>query len=124
MAITFVVDHQRRRVSTRAEGALTFADIAAHADAQLQARPPSYAELFDATGATLAITVAGVRSLVLRAGRVRPGGPLGPTAIVATVPVVFGLARMYSLLCDGVGVRVGVFHSVAEAEAWLDAPTI
>src|SRR5713226_5735817 len=47
--------------------------------------------------------------------------PIGKTAIVATEPVVFGLARMYAILCEQMGPPVEVFRTVAEAEQWLDS---
>ncbi len=124
MPITFSVDHERRRVSTRAEGLLTFADIAAHVDAELQQRDPAFDELFDATGAVAEVTAAEVGSLTLRAAEVLRKRPVGATAIVATQPVVFGLARMYATLCEALGVRVGVFRTVPDADAWLNAQAV
>jgi hypothetical protein len=121
MPITFVVDYERRRVSTRAEGVITFAEIAEHADSQSQGRDPTYDELFDATGALVDLTVAQVRELVYFVSQANRKLPLGATAIVATQPVVFGLARMYSMLCESVGARVGVFRTVGEAEKWLES---
>jgi hypothetical protein len=121
MGITYVVDHARRRVLTRAEGLLTLVDIAAHADAETRERSPSYQELFDATGATTDLTAEQVQAMVLRAYQAFQKEPIGEIAIVATEPVVFGLARMYAILCEQVGVTVEVFRTVAEAEQWLDS---
>jgi hypothetical protein len=122
MPITFVVDYERRRVSTRAEGIISFAEIAEHADAESLSRDPAYDELFDATDALVELTAADVRELVLLTNEAILKHPVGATAIVATQPVVFGLARMYATLCESVGVRVGVFRTVGEAEKWLDSP--
>jgi hypothetical protein len=121
MPISFVVDYERRRVSTRAEGVITFAEIARHADSQSLGRDPTYDELFDATGALVDLTATEVRELVCLVNQASRTKPLGATAIVATQPVVFGLARMYSTLCESVGARVGVFRTVGEAEKWLES---
>jgi hypothetical protein len=108
-------------VLTRAEGLLTFADLAAHADAEMRDRPPSYQELFDATGTTTDLTSEQVQTMVQRANQAFQREPVGEVAIVATEPATFGLARMYSILCEQTGPRVEVFRTVAEAERWLDS---
>ena len=120
MPITFVVDYERRRVSTRAEGVLTMADLIEHGNAQLLNRDPSYDELFDATGALVDLTQEEVKRLVSRTNETMRLHTVGATAIVATQPVVYGLGRMYATLCESVGARVGVFRTIREAEAWLD----
>jgi hypothetical protein len=121
MGITYVVDHARRRVLTRADGVITFADITAHIDAETGDRPASYQELFDATGTTTDLTAEQVQTMVQRASQAFQKEPIGETAIVATEPVVFGLARMYAILCEHAGVPVEVFRTVAAAELWLDS---
>jgi hypothetical protein len=121
MGITYVVDHARRRVLTRADGLITFADIAAHSDAEMRDRPLGYQELFDATGATTDLTAEQVQTMVQRAYQVFQKEPVGEVAIVATEPVMFGLARMYAILCEQTGPPAEVFRTVADAEQWLDS---
>jgi hypothetical protein len=43
-------------------------------------------------------------------------GPRGPVAVVATQPVLFGMAHMYAALSDQ---AVEAFYELAEAERWL-----
>jgi hypothetical protein len=117
MGITYVVDHERHRISARGEGPLNYEEICDYADAGRRERTAGYDELFDATGAA----AEQVRQLVLRVHQTPPLGSWGVTAIVATKPVVFGLARMCSILCEGVGASVAVFHTLAEAEQWLNS---
>jgi len=45
---------------------------------------------------------------------------LGPTAIVTNNDVVFGMARMYSLLAESVGAAAEVFRDLESATRWLD----
>jgi hypothetical protein len=121
MAMAYALDPERARVYTRAQGLLTYARLCAHLYDGERSRLAGYDELFDATGADTDLTAEQVRSLFLRASQMLQKGPIGATAIVATNPVVFGMARMYGLLCHGAGVPVAVFRTVAEAEQWLDA---
>ena len=110
---------------TRADGVLTFHDLNAHLDVEQRNRDLHRAELIDARGATTDITTAQVRRLVQRAADMLRNVDLGPTAIVTTNDVAYGMARMYSILVEGVGANTEVFRDMASANAWLqqfDAP--
>jgi hypothetical protein len=121
MGITYVVDHERRRISGRGEGPLSYEEFCDYADAGQRERAAGYDVIFDATGAVPNLTGEQVQQLVLRVHETPPLRLWGETAIVATEPVVFGLARMYGILCERVGASVEVFRTVAEAERWLDS---
>ena len=56
--------------------------------------------IFDARGATTNVTAEQVRMLVQRAADTLRRIPVGPTAIVATDDVVFGMPRMYAILTE------------------------
>jgi hypothetical protein len=120
VAISYVLDRDRRRVRARAEGLVTCAEFVAHFSATEPDRAAGYDELFDATGATTDLTADQVRALALRAQALRQKGPLGAVAVVATNDLAFGLARMYGLLCETVGAPAGAFRTAAKAEEWLD----
>jgi hypothetical protein len=45
---------------------------------------------------------------------------LGATAIVTTDDVLYGMARMYSILAEGVGAVSEVFSDVESATRWLN----
>jgi hypothetical protein len=57
------------------------------------------------------------------AGFVRDNRPLvaGKIALVAASDLVYGLARMYEALLDGVPVDTHAFRTIAEAEHWLQS---
>ena len=76
--------------------------------------------MFDARQATTNLTSAEVRHLVERMRSKAVVGTLGPTALVTTNDVVFGMARMYSLMSDTFDHRFTVFRSMIEAERWLN----
>lgn len=121
MPIRYTVDPVQHRLLTHADGVVTFHDINAHLDVERRNRDLNRAELVDARGATTDLTLEQVRQLVQRAASMLSDGELGPTAIVTSNDVVFGMARMYSILADGVGVRTEVFRETQQAIAWLDA---
>jgi hypothetical protein len=120
MAITYALDHERRRVYTHAHGLLTYAELSTHFNAKMRDERAGWDELFDATAVDTDLTAEQVRSLFLHVLPMLEKGLVGATGIVATNPVVFGMARMYATLCEQVGVTVRVFRTVAEAAQWLD----
>jgi hypothetical protein len=122
MGITYVVDHERRRISARGEGRLTYEEVCDYGEAVRPFRMVGYDELFDAAAVVATLTPDQIRTLAVRAQQEpTPPAPWGMTAIVAKEPVVFGLSRMYATLAESAGLRVGVFYGLAEAEAWLDS---
>lgn len=118
--IHYVIDHVHRRMVTRADGVVTFHEINAHLDVEQRNRDLHRPELIDASGATTDLTTEQVRRLVRRAADMLREVQLGPTAIVTTDDVVYGMARMYSILAEGVGANAEVFRDVQSATRWLD----
>jgi hypothetical protein len=121
MPITYTLDRGRHRMYTRAQGLLTLPELLKHLDVEEMERAEAYAEIFDARGSTTDVTADGVRALVDRARQLQAAGRIvGPTAVVADNNVVFGMARMYAILCEFVGAPVEVFRDVEPAREWLD----
>ena len=120
MAITFRVDHERRRILSRGEGQLTFEEVCDFAIATRPYRMIGYDELFDAAAVTATLSPDQIRTLAVRAQQAPPPAvPWGALAIVAKEPVIFGLSRMYATLAESAGLQVGVFYGIPEAEEWL-----
>ncbi len=105
---------------TRADGLVTFDEIARHLDIEEAERGLDLPELFDARGAITNVTADQVRRLVARAHAAAQRLPLGPTAIVTDDDYFFGMARMYAILAEHVGAPVEVFRDVEDALDWLD----
>jgi hypothetical protein len=120
MPIVYVIDRFLQRMVTRAEGLVTFADITAHLDAEAREHGLGLPELIDARSAMTNITPNEVRQLVHCVHDMVQRQPFGPTAILATNDVVFGMARMFSILVESHGVAVEVFRDPQSASAWLD----
>ena len=119
MPIRYVIDRIQQRLLTHADGLVTFQDLSQHLDAEERDRGLGLPELFDARGATTNLTTEQVRTLVQRAADTHRRIPLGPTAIVATDDLVFGMALMYAILTEDAGARVEVFRDVESANRWL-----
>jgi len=120
MPIHYTIDDVQRRLITRADGVVTFHEINVHLDIEERNRHLSLSELVDARDATTDLTAEQVRRLVQRAAHMLRTLDLGPTAIVTRSDVLYGMARMYSILAEGVGAAAGVFRDVESAIRWLD----
>src|SRR6185503_9656376 len=120
MPIRYSVDRLHGRLLTHADGVVTFQDINAHLDIEQRDHNLDRPELIDARGATTRLTTEQIRRLVQRAANMLRVADLGPTAIVTNDDVIFGMARMYALLADSVGVAAEVFRDVDAASRWLN----
>jgi hypothetical protein len=119
MPISYSIDPQSGWMLTRTDGLVTFHEVNAHLDVEQRHRDLHPAELIDARGATTDLSVTEVRRLVQRAGEMLRGVDLGPTATVTTNDVMFGMARMYGMLAEGVGVNTEAFRDMQSATSWL-----
>lgn len=120
MPIRYSIDRLNGRLLTHAEGVVSFEDINAHLDIEQRDRNLDRPELIDARGATVDLTTEQIRRLVQRTTNMLRLVDLGPTAIVTTSDVVFGMARMYSLLVESAGIATEVFRDIESATRWLE----
>ena len=119
MPITATVDHTRGRLYSRAMGVLSYEDLRYHLTETRALTARGYPELFDATGAEAEMSVAQIQSLSNLSGEMFNRGELGPTAIVVTGRMLFGMTRMYEKLNADYISPVHIFLDVPPAEAWL-----
>jgi hypothetical protein len=118
MAVTTTVDHVRRRVSVRADGPITLADILVHIESEQEEVGLPYEELIDARGYVPAFSSAEVHVLVSELRHLAHRGPLGPTAVVADSLAGYGMVRMIEVLAEDF-CEIRPFRTVEEAETWL-----
>lgn len=118
MPASFVIDHARREVRSRAWGVLVDADLEATQRA-LRAEAgfdPLYRQLYDFTAVTeVRVTGTGLRELARRS----PFSPRARRAIVVPSDVAFGMARMYGLVGDRDEALFQIFRDLPTAERWL-----
>ena len=121
MPITIDADPARNLLIARASGELTFACFVEFIRSARTGERDAWSLLFDMTGATSSITAEQIRSLAVNVGSVlRNEGMRGTVAIVADSDVLFGMMRMYQILCEQQGVSViHVYRERREAEAAL-----
>jgi len=121
MPITYVIDRILQKMTTQAVGLITFEDINHHLDGEERERALGLPELIDARNATTDLRPDQVHRLVRRTVDAAKRIPLGATALVTSDDVVFGMARMYSILLDDVA-PVEVFRDCETAIRWLEHP--
>ena len=123
MPITVEADEVRQRLVAVATGDLTFARLLEFIQSVRTGDLRTWPLIFDMTGATTDITSDQIRSLAMNVGAVqRSEGNRGAVAIVAGTDVLFGLMRMYQILCEQQGVNViHVCRTREEAEGLLDS---
>ncbi len=121
MTIAMTFDPAARRLVTTATGDVTLQELLDHIEEEAGADHLGTPELFDARQARTSLSSADIRTLIERMRRASQNRVLGPTALVTANDVVFGMARMYSLLSEGFDSRFAVFRQWSDAVRWLDA---
>jgi hypothetical protein len=114
----YVIDVERKLVTSRAWGVLTDDDVAEHYRA-LRADPlfdPTYRQLVDMTGITKDLVDVRAKQQASLNQIFVPGVR---RAWVASQDYTFGMARMYAVAAENQGQTIGVFRARAEAEEWL-----
>jgi hypothetical protein len=119
MNLITTLDHGRQRLSVKAEGYVTLADIIAHLEDERRAGILSYRELIDGRGARPDFAAEEVRKLVAVVRELAGSHRLGRTAVIVDNEVAYGMLRMLEMLVDDAA-AIRPFRSEQEAEAWLD----
>jgi hypothetical protein len=120
MPIIVNVDHEHAEVRAIAVGAVTFDDVRSHLLLERHFRGLAYKELIDARGAWISFDEGETRKiaeLIQKDGRETA---LGPTAVVVSDDVAFGVVRMIEVLVEDV-CQVKPFRDAEEARSWLAA---
>lgn len=118
IGIAHSVDLERREVRTLAEGTVTAAEVREHLLREQQDSALPYRELIDARHAGIAFSPAEIREIVDLLRSLSRDHRLGPTAIVVSSAIAYGVMRMLESLVEDVCV-VRPFLDLAQAEAWL-----
>ena len=118
MIVTLGADDASRVLTVIAEGAVDFEEIRAHFLDERADGALGYRELIDARRATPALTAADVRRVVdLVRGEARRVA-LGPTAVVVSSAVAYGMLWMLETLVEDVA-AIRPFRDYREAVKWL-----
>jgi hypothetical protein len=121
MPCDYLVDHSRRRIVLTPRDPVSVTDVVAAVERQATDGTWAWATLIDSRLRTSAPTAAAIRQLLARVRALSDvQGPRGPVAMVASMPAMYGMARMYATLGESV-TNMQVFGDLAEAEQWLDS---
>jgi hypothetical protein len=120
MPLTFVIDKQRRLVTSTASGTLSYSDIATHQN-RLKNDPdfdPTFDQLFDGTAVTnIALSVEEIQTVARQ--RIFAAG--SRQAFATSSDFAYGMARMFEIYREtsGTGRLVQVFNTLDAAQEWL-----
>jgi hypothetical protein len=123
MPLTYDIDAERQLMTVVGSGRLSLADVIEHQrqvsdDSRITPGLRVLTDLREITGLDLAGRE--VLNLAQTRGDFPVLGTYGPTAVVATDPILVGMARMYMLSRRKFIQPMAVFATEEEAVAWLD----
>jgi ABC-type transporter Mla MlaB component len=116
--IGYSVDVKLRLVTAVAEGVVSVADVREHLSSEQRDSALPFRELIDARHAWIDFSPADVRDIVNLLRTLSLQHFLGPTAVVVSSPIAFGVMRMLETLVEDVCV-VRPFRDFAQAENWV-----
>ena len=118
MPIIADINHAERRIDSVAFGRVTSEDVDQHLKFERHFNGLLYPEIIDARAANVDFTSDEVRTIVRLVREMSVENKFGPTAVIVSTDVEFGVIRMLETLLDDVA-AVSPCRSEAEARAWL-----
>ena len=118
MPFSHRIDHDARKMWTQVVGPIHFSDIVEHLKAEVGESGQTYPEMVDATQAKAVFTPVEARQVVNNMRQIGEKSKLGPTAVVVSDDITYGMLRMLSILLEDV-CAIQVFRQKDEAERWL-----
>jgi hypothetical protein len=103
---------------TTAEGRITLRDICVHIEEERAQNGLGCAELIDARSASPAVSAEDVRTLVALLQKWSELHKLGPTAVVVSTELAYGMLRMLDILVEQFCV-IRPFQDMEMARRWL-----
>src|SRR5215469_10553436 len=122
MPIRFTYNSEVKILFTTAEGVISFEELQAHLNGEWLAQRVGSREFVDASKASTSLTSQEAKEIVASLLQTASEQEFGPTAIVTSDNVLFGMASMVGILSElRDGPAIGVFRSVSEGLDWLYA---
>ena len=120
MPVKLTIDHVRRTANAVAIGPIPVEDIREHLDGERARGGLPYREFIDATKARVAFGAADTRTIVEMLRKLGRQKALGPTAVIVSDDVSYGMLRMLEILLEGIA-EVRPFRAGEELKArqWL-----
>jgi hypothetical protein len=118
--IEYVLDRGRQRLTIIGRDPADVLDVLAWLQRQAADGAWAYSALDNLRLVTLNPTMADVQLILSQVTTLSAAhGLRGPVAVVATNPLLFGMARVCAALSDMAAGEVGVFYDLVKAERWL-----
>ena len=121
MPITCSIDHNQRYMVVTASGLIGWEEVRSHLLEERLAGGLSYRELIDGRAATPNWSSAEAREIVKLLTTFGLESALGPTAVVVSSDLAFGMLRMLEIMLEEVCI-VKPFRDRDAAEQWLLKP--
>jgi hypothetical protein len=118
MPFSRTFDPQRKWLLTRATGPVSYEELVNHMLEVQQEGLLGYPQFIDGTSASIAFSEIDARRIVRSVQDLSVTQPFGPSAVLVSNDVVFGMSRMLEMLL-GDTMQVRTFRDRTEAEAWL-----
>jgi hypothetical protein len=120
MPVTLDVDHQQHITRVIVIGDITIEDIRLHLGEEGKRSGLGYRELIDASRATATFSSEDAQRIVEILKNLGGKGALGPTAIIVSDDLTYGMIRMIGSLLDGIcDIRPFRITERRKAEEWL-----
>jgi hypothetical protein len=120
MSVTFDVDHQQQTNRVVVIGDITIEDVRMHLGEEGERSGLGYRELIDASQATVTFSSEDARRIVKILNKLDGKRALGPTAIIVSDDLTFGMIRMLGFLLEGIcEIRAFRITERHKAEEWL-----
>jgi hypothetical protein len=119
MPITCSIDHDRRYMAVIASGPISWNEVRSHLLVERLEGGLSYLELIDARAATPTWSSDQAREIVELLTTCGRKSALGPTAVVVSNDLAFGMLRMLEILIGDICV-VKPFRDYEAAKKWLE----
>jgi hypothetical protein len=120
MPVTLDVDHQQQTTRVTVIGNITIEDVRVHLGEEGERTGLGFRELIDASMATVTFSSEDARRIVDILKKLGAKSALGPTAIIVSDDLTYGMIRMIGSLLDEVceirAFRIAERH---KAEEWL-----
>jgi hypothetical protein len=121
MPITFTVDHGRHRTRAVATGSVTFDEVREHLLEEREEHGLRYPEIIGATHSTVTFSGEEARAIVRMIRDLAAAGAFGPTAVIVSDDVSYGMMRMIEMLLGDVcAVRPFRAAEASRIQDWLD----
>ena len=125
MPVTLDVDHQQQTTRVTVIGDITIEDVRVHLGEEGERTGLGFRELIDASRATVTFSSEDARRIVEILKKLGGKSALGPTAIIVSDDLTYGMIRMIGSLLDEIceirAFRIAERH---KAEEWLETAPI